>query len=434
MCESCLIDYLKEVSMRTLQSLMIGFDSSLLKLLRLKVLGGYDTVLNRIDPFNSYNDDFGTPKSGGLNCLKVLYGCPVSGKRWHDDVVSKIKQLGYKRSVIDHCLFVRNVGEHVDIIVVYADDLLVLSTAGTSGANEQLDELNEMYDIKKLGKAIHILGIGIHRSSEGIALEQKAYIQRILNELEYENIKPKGTPCDAQYKGKDELLDTKYITLYQRIHGQFMYLTNCTRPDISFTVGRLASRMKAPTNEGWERMKRLIRYVNGTKDLGLKYKKSENYFTLEAYVDASYGSDLSHGKSITGFVIQLNGAPIGWRSHLQSTLADSPNAAECIALHEAATTIIGLNNLIGELKIKIKHPPTLYEDNDGARKLATCGMGNKRARHLSMKLHYLQELCEKGEIKILRIGGKEQPTDILTKGLHTIEEFTYLRETWGDHH
>ncbi len=220
--------------------------------------------------------------------------------------------------------------------------------------------------------------------------------------------------------------DTTYITLHRRILGQFMYLANCTRPDISFTVGRLASQMNAPTNEDWERMKRLIRYINGTKDLGIQYTKSENYFALEAYVDASYGSDLNHGKSITGYVIQLNGAPIGWRSHLQSTVADSPNAAEYIALHEAATTVIGLKNLIGELTIKIKHPPTLYEDNDGVQQFATSGMGQKKARHLMMKLHYIQDLCEEGESKVLRIAGKEQPADILTKGLHTIKEFTYL--------
>ncbi len=53
-------------------------------------------------------------------------------------------------------------------------------------------------------------------------------------------------------------------------------------------------------------------------------------------------------------------------------------------------------------------------------------MGQKKARHLMMKLHYIQDLCEEGESKVLRIVGKEQPADILTKGLHTIKEFTYL--------
>ncbi len=75
--------------------------------------------------------------------------------------------------------------------------------------------------------------------------------------------------------------------------------------------------------------------------------------------------------------------------------------------------------------------PILYEDNDGVRRLAKSGMGNKKARNLSMKFHFVQDLCNKGKIDIVRMAGKEQPADILTKGSHTVKKFTYLREKLG---
>ncbi len=61
------------------------------------------------------------------------------------------------------------------------------------------------------------------------------------------------------------------------------------------------------------------------------------------YVDASYAVDPVRRRSITGYAICLGGGPIAWRSHLQSTIADSPNAAEYIGIHEAAVATMGIN-------------------------------------------------------------------------------------------
>ncbi len=100
-------------------------------------------------------------------------------------------------------------------------------------------------------------------------------------------------------------------------------------------------------------------------------------------------------------------------------------------MYEAAVATVGVQNLIRDYGIQVRHPPTLYEDNDGVRRLAKSGMGNKRARHLSMKFHFVQDLCDKGKIDIVRMAGKEQPADLLTKGSHTVKAFTYLREKLG---
>ncbi|MCP4317758.1 MAG: Ty1/Copia family ribonuclease HI [Hyphomicrobiales bacterium] len=177
-------------------------------------------------------------------------------------------------------------------------------------------------------------------------------------------------------------------------------------------------------------MKRLLKYLCGTRDVGIKYTRMGGKLSIDTYVDAGYGIDTKRGRSITGYVSHIAGGAVAWRSHLQPTVADSPNAAEYIGLHEAAVTSIGLFNLMKQMDCKV-NPPTLHEDNDGCRRLAVAGMGQKRARHLEVKYHYVQELCTRGLIIVARVGTCDQPADILTKGRHTANEHAHLLENLG---
>ncbi len=135
-------------------------------------------------------------------------------------------------------------------------------------------------------------------------------------------------------------------------------------------------------------------------------------------------------RSITGYVICLGGGPVVWRSHLQPTVADSPNAVEYIGIYEAAVATMGIKNLLEELGVD-SGIPVIYEDNDGARRLAMSGMGQKRARHLDIKHHFVQDLCRDGKVEIVRLSGEHQPADLLTKGSHDAKSHAYLRECLG---
>ncbi|MCP4317551.1 MAG: Ty1/Copia family ribonuclease HI [Hyphomicrobiales bacterium] len=151
---------------------------------------------------------------------------------------------------------------------------------------------------------------------------------------------------------------------------------------------------------------------------------------LDTYVDSSYGTDPKKGRSITSYVTYIAGAPTVWKSHLQSTVADSIHAAEYIALHEAAVSTMGSLNVLSELGMSMD-PPTRWEDNDGSRRLATSGLGQRKARHLDIKYHYVQQLCKERKITIERVAGDQQAADILTKGSHTAKLYTHLRELLG---
>ncbi len=200
-------------------------------------------------------------------CLlrRALYGCSISGKKWNEAISAVIESLGYKQSRIDHCMYFRKRENHIDLLVLYVDNILALSTQGEEKAELQLDQLGKIYDIKRLGKARHMLGIGIHHREDKITLEQSAYLKSILEEADYIEAKPRSTPWDTHMKEDNEPLNATDLATFRRILGQLMYLSTATRPDIAYAVGKLSAAVSEPTKGAWDRLKRLLRYLNGTK-------------------------------------------------------------------------------------------------------------------------------------------------------------------------
>jgi predicted metal-dependent HD superfamily phosphohydrolase len=49
--------------------------------------------------------------------------------------------------------------------------------------------------------------------------------------------------------------------------GALMYLANCTRPNIGFSVNLLARYSSAPTQRHWNGVKHVLCYLRGTTDM-----------------------------------------------------------------------------------------------------------------------------------------------------------------------
>ena len=88
-----------------------------------------------------------------------------------------------------------------------------------------------------------------------------------------------------------------------------MYLANCTRPDIAFSVNLLAKYNFAPTRRLWNGIKHILCYLRGTTDMGLFYSM-ESKQQLLGYANVGYISDPHKGRSPTGYVFNCNGTVI----------------------------------------------------------------------------------------------------------------------------
>ncbi len=111
--------------------------------------------------------------------------------------------------------------------------------------------------------------------------------------------------------------------------------------------------MKTPCHRDWERIKRLLKYINGTKNYGLTYRSERDSSKLQTFVGVAFGVDAKRERIMTGYVVHLGDAPILWRSRLQTTVAYYLNASEYIALYEAAVATAGVQNLADTLGIRL---------------------------------------------------------------------------------
>jgi hypothetical protein len=142
----------------------------------------------------------------------------------------------------------------------------------------------------------------------------------------------------------------------QKAIGMLNYLALHTRPDIAFTVNVLAQFTNSPTKAHWSLVKHLLRYLRGSKKVGMTYTKGSKVDSLVGWANADYGSSLVTKQSMFGYVICFFGNPVSWTTKKQSVVAQSTTEAKFIAINECAKQLRWMSNLITSLKIQIDIP------------------------------------------------------------------------------
>ncbi|KAE8721951.1 hypothetical protein F3Y22_tig00014773pilonHSYRG00058 [Hibiscus syriacus] len=110
--------------------------------------------------------------------------------------------------------------------------------------------------------------------------------------------------------------------LYRSVVGTLLYL-NHTRPNIAFSVNNVAQYMHDPQECHWVTVKRILRYLSGTLDFGLVFRKSALGLNLKAFCDAGWASNIDDRCSILGFCVFLGGDLVSWGSKHQYLVSRS---------------------------------------------------------------------------------------------------------------
>jgi hypothetical protein len=218
---------------------------------------------------------------------------------------------------------------------------------------------------------------------------------------------------------EEEIDRTQYLAAV----GALLYLATNTRPDISFAVSVLARHSQRPTSRHWQGIKHLLRYLRGTEDLGLHFRKNAPKEII-GYADSGFKTDPITGKSQTGYLFLKNGAPISWRSTKQTVTATSTNHAELLAFHEAAREAVWLRTIhqaIGQMSgiEQETKPTTIFEDNAACIEQVSSGfIKADRVKHISPHIFgYTQDLTDTKQIEAKKVASAENIADVLTKAL-----------------
>jgi hypothetical protein len=372
-----------------------------------------------------------------LRIHRNIYGQKQAGRVWNKCLTEKlIKDLGFKQSRVDECVFYRG----KTLYVLYTDDSLL---AGPD--RNEIDQIIEEFQTKaKLaitveGDLADFLGVNIERRSNGtIHMTQPHLIDQILDDLRLNDnsVKDKGTPAASSKlltrHSDSPRFDNSFN--YRSVIGKLNYLEKATRSDISFAVHQCARFVSDPRKEPGDAVRWLGRYLKGTRTMGTILKPMSGK-DLEVFVDASFcgnwcpkevASDRDTARSRHGYIIRYAGCPLLWKSQLQTKIALSSTESEYTGLSYALRDAIPIIELLKEMKkqgfpietAQAKVHCRVFGDNSGALEMAKVHKYRPQTKHLNVRLHHFRDYVERGEVTIHAINTNDQPADFLTKALN----------------
>lgn len=327
---------------------------------------------------------------------KSLYGLKQAPRAWYKELSNSQLQLGLQHSKSNSSLFIYNCAGVVLFFLVYVDDLLITGSEPLA-ITRVVNQLRNRFSLKDLGPLHYFLGAEAVPVTNGLFLSQQKYIRDLLLRTKMDGAKAVTTPLATKevlqlHDGSPPADPTEY----HRLIVALQYLS-LTRPDIAFSVNKLAQFMHQLSLVHWTATKCVLCYLKGTFNHGIFLRDTRC--------------------STSAYFIFLGDCPISWSTSKQRAVARSSTKAEYRALASATCELMWIRALFHELGIPLPKPPSLFCDNIGATLLSLNPVLHSRMKHIAVDLHFIRYLVSKGMLHISHVSTHDQLADLLTKAL-----------------
>ncbi|TXG53180.1 hypothetical protein EZV62_022349 [Acer yangbiense] len=298
---------------------------------------------------------------------------------------------------------------------------------------------NREFDMKDLGVAKKIIGMETKkdRKTGKLWLSQKMYIHKVLEKFSMLDAKAVFTPlashfvlsakkCPSTDAEMEEMV--KYwaaltaaltqVTMHQyllfNLWPPSLWLELGTYTNRNQTVSVVAKYMVNPGKEHWNAIKWILRYLKGTKELGIMFERQHGETNIVGFVDSNYAGDLDKRRSTMGYVFTCADGPISWRSMLQPTTALSTTEAEYMAITKASKEATWLRGLVNDMGLK-QNSVLLRCDSQSTVALTKNQVFHARTKHIDTRFHRIRDWIASGEVSIEKVHMDENASDMLTK-------------------
>ena len=380
---------------------------------------------------------------------KAIYGLRSAGLSWQKHLAGLLAELGLFPSLIEPTLYKGYWGDILVLCLVYVDDILL--AARSEETNQQLlDFLTGRLKVKLTGRLeedgkIGFLGREIIKRGHDILLAvKKEYVESIFEAFGWNReARKKMKACtvppdlrsvlDKEDPAKpSEELSPEAASRYRSTLGKLGWLVQ-TRGDLCYFHSLLSRGQSCPRAVHEECMRKVLRWLLEVPDLVQVFQKDfeaePGMATLSGYSDANWASERSTGrKSTSGGVIYLNGNCIKTYSRLQPIVALSSAESELFAMVEMARELIGLGQLISHVFDHVTSPLDLATDSASARQVSMMSGFLRRMRHVDLRLCFLQDKVENGEILVQHVPGTDNVADLQTKNLSATQTWYHIAQ------
>jgi hypothetical protein len=353
---------------------------------------------------------------------KSLYGLKQAAACWAKASHALIMSIpGMRRNATEPCWYTLTRADGlVAHLLVYVDDYL-LATNSVAFHEWFVAYFNKSYVLKDLGLVKHYMGIGVKYTNGTMELTRGGAILATVTKYGVTDMCGSELPMVAG--NGDRLLlpktDADNHSLFRALLGELLYHCRTCRPDIRLALALLSRFSAKNTTKHYEELLRVLKYLKHTPDFALVIRKGPGgalgSMQLRMYVDASYRSIPESLKSVSGWVIFLNGSIISCNAKRQETTAGSSTEAEIIAFADALNDLRFVWQLLKQFA-KVELPMIVYEDNN-ATIAAFTNVSAGKTKYIDVKYMVGRELVEDGTISVHRVDSKHNVADFFTKPL-----------------
>eukprot|EP00924_Labyrinthula_sp_SR-Ha-C_P015630 snap_masked-scaffold_4-processed-gene-5.28-mRNA-1 protein AED:1.00 eAED:1.00 QI:0/0/0/0/1/1/2/0/422 len=302
---------------------------------------------------------------------QAIHGLKEAPLYWHKEISEKLEKAGFiinqkEKTILKH-------KERCIIGLIYVDDILF------AGKKEQdlkwiIQILGEYYKVKQTFNVNNYVGFEIAQDDEYLYLTAKNYINNLCEAFE---IKEEEEIPHMVKEWADKDVESEVLE-YKR--------------KVTFQVNVSAQCVNKPTKFNFNCAKKVAKYLLGTRDLCLRYKKGEKVLNIILFCDASYGV-LKGGNSMTGYVLKINEQVILYKSKKQKTIATSSTDSEIVACSLAVKEMKWL-----EINLKFfgleYNKGTIRNDNLGAVKILGVAASYNGIKQLEIEHYFIRQVIE----------------------------------------
>ena len=362
-----------------------------------------------------------------LLLLKTIYGLKQAAKAFWTELLKAFGSMGCERSKADPCMYYQwTVGGSLMVWLSWIDDCVCFGEQAE--VEKSRDKMKQLFDCDDVGDMNEYVGCKIDKENGAFKFTQPVMVQSFEDEFELPNLNP-ATPGEpgvtlakaetAELVGKDE---TKY---YRKGIGKLLHMMRWSRPDIYNSVRDLSRHMSGVAIRHIRAMHRVMKHVVSTRDRGWVLKPNRKWdgkdkefeFIINGMSDSDYAACKRTRRSVSGYAVMLEGAPINTKSTIQKTVALSVTEAEMNAGVSCVQDMLYAKKILESLELKVKLPMLLEMDNKGAVDMANNWSVGGRTRHMETRQLFMRELKEQGILEIKWKAGALNPADLFTKNL-----------------
>ena len=359
---------------------------------------------------------------GFLKLNKSLYGLKQAPRLWYDTVSEVLtRDLGFTQTKSDTCCFTSPVGRCY--VLIYVDDICVF-TNDEKLRQQILDVLRKKFKLRNFDndKSGIYLGLELEWSKDGsrVKVFQQTFIEKLLKVFRMDKVHAEDTPAKSNVTlSKKDTNTGNKDRPYRSLVGALLY-TLGSRPDVAAAVRKCSQYMAEGADSHWEAAKQVLRYLKGTKEKGVIYAREEK-FTLKAFCDSDWGTDVDDRKSITGYVIYAQGGAIVWKSKKQPTVARSSAEAEYVSLADTVSELLWILMALRELGVTVEGEIPIFIDNQAAQAMAANPVNHERTKHIDVAYHFIREVVKSGVVTLYYVNTKNNISDLLTKSTKRVD-------------